>query len=126
MKNKNNLIMQDLKLFLEGRTIDEVTVKDIKTNKKVDVAYYCYDKESLNKVSYQYEHVGKYWIDKGFFIAILKNKSTWVVNTNKEFEMHTWQPNGEYLKYNNKEKYTYKELLELLEQGETMLIVVNK
>ena len=40
--------MKDLKLFLEGKTIDEVTVKDIKTNKKVDVAYYCYDKESLD------------------------------------------------------------------------------
>ena len=33
--------MKDLKLFLEGKTIDEVTVKDIKTNKKVDVIVSC-------------------------------------------------------------------------------------
>ena len=41
--------MKDLKLFLEGKTIEEVTVKDVKTKKKVDVVYYCYDKESLDK-----------------------------------------------------------------------------
>ena len=119
--------MKNLKLFLEGRTVDEVTVKDIKTNKKVDVVYYCYDKESLDKVSKQYEHVGKYWIDKGFFIATLKNKSTWVVDMNKEFHMHTWRPNGDFIEYDdNEEEYTYKELIELLDKGETMLIVINK
>lgn len=122
--------MKDLRLFLEGRTVDEVTVKDIKTNKKVDVVYYCYDKESLDKVSKQYEHVGKYWIDKGFFLATLKNKSTWVVDMDKEFEMHTWQPNGEFIKFedeiDNDESYTYKELVDLLEKGDTMLIVINK
>ena len=66
--------MKDLKLFLEGKTIEEVTVKDVKTKKKVDVVYYCYDKESLDKVTAQYEHVGKYWIDKYFYLARLKNK----------------------------------------------------
>ena len=119
--------MKDIRIFLEGKTVDEVIVKDIKTNKKVDVVYYCYDKESLDKVSKQYEHVGKYWKDKGFFLATLKNKSTWVVDMNKKFEIHTWQPNGEYLKCEDtEEEYTYKELIELLEKGETMLVVINK
>ena len=117
--------MKDLKLFLEGKTIEEVTVKDVKTKKKVDVVYYCYDKESLDKVIKQYESVGKYWKDKGFFLATLKNKSTWVVDMDKEFNMHTWRPNGDFID-NNKEEYTYKELLELIEQGETMLVVINK
>ena len=119
--------MKDFKLFLEGRTVDEVIVKDVKTKKKVDVAYYCYDKESLDKVTDQYEHVGKYWIDKGFFLATLKNKSTWVVDMDKEFKMHTWRPNGDFIERDeNEEEYTYKELIELLEKGETMLIVINK
>ena len=109
--------MKDLKVFLEGRTVDEITVKDVNSNKIVDVIYYCYDKESLDKLSKQY--------DKGFFLASLKNKSTWVTDINKEFKLNTWQPNGEYFKCGNK-SYTYKELIELLEKGETMLIVINK
>ena len=119
--------MKSLKLFLEGKTIEEVTVKDINTKKKVDVVYYCYDKESLDKVTDQYEHVGKYWVDKGFFLATLKNKSTWVVDMNKEWNVHTWRPNADFIEHDeNEEEYTYKELVELLENGEMMLIVVNK
>lgn len=114
-------------ILLEGRTIDEVVVKD-QNNKNVNVAYYCYDKESLDKVTKQYESVGvKYWIDKGFFITTLKNKSTWVVNTDKEFKVNTWQPNGDYF-YNEdeNESYTRAEIIDLLEAGETMVIVINK
>lgn len=112
--------------ILEGRTIDEVTIKD-QNNKKVDVVYYCYDKESLDKITDQYGRVGKYWIDKYFYLARLKNKSTWTINTNEEWNVHTWRPNGDFLERDeNKEEYTYKELLELLDKGETMLIVINK
>lgn len=114
-------------ILLEGRTIDEVIVKDINTNKKVTVVYYCYDKASLNKVADQYDHIGKYWDDKGFFLTTLKNKSSWVVDMNEEYNMHTWRPNADFIECNDgKKKYTYKELLELIEQGETMLIVINK
>ena len=117
--------MIDLKLFLEGKTIDEVIVKDINSNNKVDVVYYCYDKESLDKVSKQYDHIDKLK-DKGFFLASLKNKSTWVVDMNKEFHMNTWRPNDDFIKYDDNEEYTYKELLELLDRGDTMLVVINK
>ena len=110
----------------ESKTIDEIVIKD-QNNKKVDAVYFCYDKESLNKVTDQYEKVGKYWIDKGFFLAKLKNKSTWKIDTNKEFEVHTWRPNADFIERDEgKEKYTYKELVELLEKGDTMLIVINK
>ena len=98
--------MIDLKLFLEGKTIDEVIVKDINSNNKVDVVYYCYDKESLDKVSKQYDHIDKLK-DKGFFLASLKNKSTWVVDMNKEFHMNTWRPNGDFIEYDdNEEEYS--------------------
>ena len=118
--------MIDLKLFLEGKTIDEVIIKDINSNNKVDVVYYCYDKESLDKVSKQYDHIDKLK-DKGFFLASLKNKSTWVVDMNKEFHMNTWRPNGDFIKCDdNEEEYSYKELLELLDQEDTMLVVINK
>ena len=119
--------MKDLKLFLEGKTIEEVTVKDVKTKKKVDVVYYCYDKESLDKVTSQYEHVGKYWIGKYFYLARLKNKSTWTIDTDEKWNVHTWRPNGDFLERDeNEEEYTYKELIELLDKGDTMLIVINK
>jgi hypothetical protein len=112
--------------LFEGRTVNEITIKD-QNNKEVNVAYYCYDKASLNKVADQYDHIGKYWDDKGFFLATLKNKSSWVVDMNEEYNMHTWRPNADFIECNNgKKKYTYKELLELIEQGETMLVVINK
>ena len=45
----------------------------------------------------------------------------------KEFEMNTWRPNGDFINYNDgEEEYTYKELIELLEKGDTMLVVINK
>lgn len=120
--------MKDLRVFLEGKTIEEVIVKDIKTNKEVDVVYYCYDKESLDDIVFnKYKNVGKYWIDKGFFLAKLKNKSTWTINTDEEWNIHTWRPNGDFIERNeNEEEYTYDELLELLDKGETMLVVINK
>ena len=120
--------MKDLRVFLEGKTIEEVTVKDIKTNKEVDVVYYCYDKESLDDIVLnKYKNVGKYWIDKGFFLAKLKNKSTWTIDTDEEWNIHTWRPNGDFIERNeNEEEYTYDELLELLDKGETMLVVINK
>lgn len=112
--------------ILEGRTVNEVTVKD-QNNKEINVAYYCYDKESLDKIIKQYESVGKYWKDKGFFLATLKNKSTWEVDINKEWNVHTWRPNADFIEYDeNEEEYTYKELLDLIERGETMLVVINK
>ena len=112
--------------ILEGRTVDEVIIKD-QNNKEVNVAYYCYDKESLNKVIKQYEHVGKYWIDKYFYLARLKNKSTWTINTDEKWNVNTWRPNGDFLERDeNEEEYTYKELIELLDKGETMLVVINK
>lgn len=125
MKNISQHIYDSF--LLEGRTVNEIIIKDLKTNKEVNVAYYCYDKESLDKVIKQYESVGKYWKDKGFFLASLKNKSTWVVDMNKEFHMNTWRPNGDFIEYDdNEEEYTYKELLDLIEGGELMLVVINK
>jgi hypothetical protein len=113
----------------EGRTIDEIVIKD-QNNKDVNVVYYCYDKNSLDKVIKQYESVGKYWKGKGFFLASLKNKSTWTIDNDKEFHMNTWKPNGEFLEYEDEidhnEVYTYNELVNLLEKGETMLVVINK
>ena len=123
MKNITQHIYNSL---FEGRTVNEITIKD-QNNKEVNVAYYCYDKESLDKVIKQYESVGKYWKDKGFFLATLKNKSTWEVDIDKEWNVHTWRPNADFIEYDeNEEEYTYKELLNLIEQGETMLIVINK
>ena len=121
-----DLVQHIYNSILEGRTVNEVTVKD-QNNKEVNVVYYCYDEESLNKVIKQYEHVGEYWVDKGFFLATLKNKSTWEVDIDKEWNVHTWRPNGDFLERDeNEEEYTYKELIELLEKGETILIVINK
>lgn len=115
--------------ILEGRTIDEIAIKD-QNNKDVNVVYYCYDKDSLDKVIKQYESVGKYWKDKGFFLATLKNKSTWTIDNDKEFHMNAWKPNGEFLEYEDEidhnEMYTYNELVDLLKKGETMLVVINK
>ena len=59
--------------------------------------------------------------------ARLKNKSTWTIDTDEEWNVHTWRPNGDFLERDeNEEEYTYKELIELLDKGETMLIVINK
>ena len=106
-------------LLLEGRTIDEIVIKD-QNDKEVNAANYCYDEESLKDICNKYKNT-----DKGFFIATLKNKSTWVVNTDKEYKLNEYRINDEYLKCED-QSYTYKEIVDLLEAGETMIIVINK
>ncbi len=110
--------------ILESKIPNEIKVKDIKTHKPVDVVYYCYDKDSLVDTIKKSEAVGKYWINKGFFIAI-KKKNSWEVDTDKECTINSYQPNAEYIKCDNV-KYTYKEIIELLEKGDTMVVVLNK
>ena len=58
--------------ILESRMSDEIKIKDSKTHKPVDVGYYCNDKDSLTDTIKKYDATGKYWIDKGFFIASKK------------------------------------------------------
>lgn len=118
--------MKDIKQYiLESKIPNEVVIKDIKTHKHVDVVYYCYDKDSLVDTIEKSESVGKYWINKGFFIATKKNNSSWVVDTDKECVINSYQPNSDYIKCDGK-KYTFKEIVELLEKGDTMVIVINK
>lgn len=117
--------MKDIKQYiLESKIPDEITIKDVKTHKPVDVVYYCYDKDSLTDTIEKSEAVGKYWINKGFFIAT-KKKNSWVVDTNEECVINSYQPNSEYIKCDDK-KYTYNEIIELLEKGDTMVVVINK
>lgn len=109
--------------ILETKMPDEVKVKDTKTHKPVDVVYYCYDKDSLTDTIKKYDSVGKYWIGKGFFIAT-KKKNSWEINTDKECSVNSYQPNSEYIKCDDK-KYTYKEIVDLIEKGDTMVVVTN-
>ena len=115
--------------IIEGRAVDSILIKDT-NNKNVDVVYSCYDKDSLDEVIKKYEAVGKYWQGKGFFLATMKNKSTWIVDKSKEYKVNSWQPNGEFLKWEDEtdydETYTKQELLDAFEKGDTMLIVINK
>ena len=98
---------------------DEIVIKD-QNDKEVNAANYCYDEESLKDICNKYKNT-----DKEFFIATLKNKSTWVVNTDKEYKLNEYRINDEYLKCED-QSYTYKEIVDLLEAGETIIIIINK
>ncbi len=114
--------MKNLKDFIiEGRTIDEIVIKD-QNNNNVDATYYCYDEESLKDVCNNYkDYTG------GFFLATLKNKSTWTINTLDEYKLNEYKRNDKFLESIDNDKfYSYKEIVNLLEAGETMVIVINK
>jgi hypothetical protein len=117
--------MKDIKEYiLEGRNSDIIKIKN-QNGKEVKPVWTAYDDESLTDLVKKYKYTHEYWIDKGFFLAKLKNKSTWEVNMKKEFSMNDYQPNGEFLKC-KRETYTEKEISDMLKTGEIMLIVLNK
>lgn len=118
--------MKHLKDFiLEGRTIDEVKVKDTVTNKEVTPVLYAYDKDSLDKLIDKYKNTSEYWEDKGIYLTSNKNKSTWEVDTTEEYKFKVYQKDQDFF-YSDNTSFTYDDLLGMINDEEKMIVVLNK
>lgn len=110
----------------EGRTVDTVKVKTNK-GKELEPIYFAYDKESLDDLLDKVKYTNEYWVDKGIYLTTLKNKSTWEVNVDNEYNFHIYQPNNDFFYCDDTEEaYTMQEILDLFDKGETMIVVLNK
>lgn len=119
--------MKDLRNYIiEGRTIDTIKVKTNK-GKELEPVYYAYDEESLDKLIEKVKYTRQYWIDKGIYLSTLKNKSTWEVDIDNEYNFHIYQPGADFFYCDdNEESYTRQDILDLFDNEETMIVVLNK
>lgn len=97
----------------EGRTIDQIVIKDTDGN-DIDSIDYAYDKESLERIINNNEEV---------YIAKIKNKSTWTVDTNEIFKISKFRQDNNFMMSNNR-KYSNQEIIELLEEGNIMIVII--
>lgn len=97
----------------EGRTIDQIVIKDTDGN-DIDSTDYAYDKESLERIINNNEDV---------YIAKIKNKSTWTVDTNEIFKISKFRQDNNFMMSDNR-KYSKQEIIELLEEGNIMIVII--
>ena len=97
----------------EGRTIDQIVIKDIDDN-DINSTDYAYDKESLERIINNNEEV---------YIAKIKNKSTWTVDTNEIFKISKFRQDNNFMMSDDR-KYSKQEIIELLEEGNIMIVTI--
>lgn len=119
--------MKNIKDYIiEGRTVDTVKIKT-KKGKELEPVWYAYDEESLDNLLKKVKYTSQYWIDKGIYLSTLKNKSSWEVDMDDEYNFHIYQPGADFFYCDdNEESYTRQEILDLFDKEETMIVVLNK
>ena len=112
--------MKDLKLFLEHRTIDQVTIKCEQTGEEIKPEYTIYDEESLTDL------IRKYKLNKDQFdnldiylVKLIGNK--WIAKTKTKYNIDLGRMNDKFLS-SDKMDYSYDDIVMLLEDQDMMII----
>ena len=118
--------MKDLVTYiLEGRTINEIKIKDVASNKEIEPKMYAFDKNSLDKLIEKYKNNNEYWNDKSIHLTSVKNKSTWEIDSTEEYKFKVYQQNDDFF-YSDNNTFTYDDLIDMIENESKMIIVINK
>lgn len=106
--------MKSLRQYIsEARAIDQIEIKDSKGD-IVNATEYAYDKESFEKMVDKYDSL---------FIATMKNKSTWTVDTDNSFKIYNYRQDDGFM-VNKDERYSKDEIISLIENGNIMVIAI--
>ena len=116
--------MKDIRIFLEHRVVNEIKIKCSKTGQEIDPEYTVYDEESLNSIISRYKQNKEQFDDLYIFFCHLKGNS-WIAKTDIVYTMNLSRMNDKFLS-SNKIDYSFDDIVNLIEDGNTMLIFVNK
>ena len=132
----NNLSKYIIEKLIINKDIREPSIYDKpdikvfsnKSSKPLVVKMYADDKESLHEFGKQYEIFSRHNLLKYNRIYIAKKQyDHWVADARYSYEMNTYQPNDKYLYvYPNKSKHTFNELVEMIESGDYLVVMVSK
>ena len=116
-------MMKELRLFLEHRTINSISIKCSKTGQEIEPEYTIYDEESLKSIINRYKQNKDQFDDLHIFFCSLKGNS-WVAKTDTEYIMDLSRISDKFLS-SGKVDYSYDDIVTLIEDGDVMLIFVK-
>lgn len=127
MNNINNYLFEKLKVNSDSEIDNTINVYSSKTGKELDVKWYCDNKQDWGKFESTYNHLIKYNLFKYSRMYLCEYKDNkWIANVNKNYEINDYQPNYRYFYSSKKNYYTYKELMEMLDSTQYMVILTDK
>ena len=116
--------MQNLKMFLEYRTVNEVVIKCSETGKEINPEYTIDDEESLNDLINRYKQNKQQFENASIFFCYLKG-NTWIAKTKINYSLDLGRISDKFLS-SGKVNYSLDDVKSLVESGDTMIIFVNK
>lgn len=115
--------MKSLKEFiLEHRTKDTINIKCEQSGELIDPEITIYDKSSLDNFIQKYKNDKDNWQDKKLYIIEQKGND-WIAKTKTSLKIDIYRMTDSFLSSNDM-KYSYDDIVDILENGEKMLIVL--
>lgn len=115
--------MKSLKQFIfEHRVKDEIVIKCEQTKEEIDPEYVIYDKASLDDFIQKYKNDKDNWQNKQLYIIEQKGND-WIAKTKSALKIDIYRMVDSFLSSNDI-KYSYNDIVDILEGGEKMLIVL--
>ena len=118
----------DEKLSINKDTKIDTTVYSLGTNKKLEIKQVANDKESWKKFESFVLQLNRFNLMKysRIYLCSLDKNNRWVANTKISYSINDYQPNFRYL-YASKNNYlTYQSVIDLLEEGDHIIILAGK
>lgn len=117
--------MKSLTQFVfEYRVKNEISIKCEQTKEEIDPDYVIYDKSSLDEFIQKYKNNKEVYDDKIFFFIEQKGND-WLAKTKTEYHIDVYRMTDKFLS-SDKQSYSYDDLLSILENGDKMIIIVDK
>lgn len=103
---------------------EDITVYSSKSGKEIMVKQYANNKNTLAKFVSFYNQLVHFNLMKYSRIYIAKKENgKWISRMNRNYSINDYQPNFRYLYSSKSFFYSYKQLLEMLEGGEFILVL---
>lgn len=118
----------DEKLSINKDIKIDTTVYSLGTNKKLEIKQVANDKESWKKFESFVLQLNRFNLMKysRIYLCSLDKNNRWVANTKISYSINDYQPNFRYL-YASKNNYlTYQSVIDLLEEGDHIIILAGK
>jgi len=104
--------------------IEDPIVYSSRSKKEMMVKLYANDKQSLFKFISFYNNLNKFNLFKYSRIYLChKENGQWIANVNKHYNINNYQPNYRFLYSSLNNFYTFKQLVEMLESNDYIILL---
>ena len=127
MKSINNYLFEKFTVNSETKNEDMPKVYSSKSGKELNIKWYCDNKADWQKFEGTYLQLEKHFLLKYSKMYLCKYEDDkWVAQVGKCYSINDYQPNYRYFYSSNKNYYTFKQLMEMLDSTQYMVILTDK